>query len=297
MKALFTKIVDGLKIIALFVKAVIKKVMKFFARTIYIILAIGYIGALGTAYYAQDTVKEYNQMAMGYAKKADDSYRAYESVKNIDKLDDILEDKLKAQYKVAEKNISNSVKGVNEKKLAKELLFGTKIEDTSLVTNIKSEIKKSFDIDIKAEINNILKQQKSNDSINTTLELLSSGKIVFMVLLLLSFPFLSPIVLGAVVLTIMSKKYLKHFSNPNEANYITMVPSTYIVNLILALVSVGVFYFNQNIGLAIAGIAHLLFIWKLFNGILLRKMDECLSCGQKFPDELEEIKKIKAKKA
>ena len=297
MKALFTKIVDGLKIIALFVKAVIKKVMKFFARTIYIILAIGYIGALGTAYYAQDTVKEYNQMAMGYAKKADDSYRAYESVKNIDKLDDILEDKLKAQYKVAEKNISKSVKDVNEKKLAKELLFGTKIEDTSLVTNIKSEIKKSFDIDIKAEINNILKQQKSNDSINTTLELLSSGKIVFMVLLLLSFPFLSPIVLGAVVLTIMSKKYLKHFSNPNEANYITMVPSTYIVNLILALVSVGVFYFNQNIGLAIAGIAHLLFIWKLFNGILLRKMDECLSCGQKFPDELEEIKKIKAKKA
>jgi hypothetical protein len=297
MKALFTKIVDGLKIIALFVKAVIKKVMKFFARTIYIILAIGYIGALGTAYYAQDTVKEYNQMAMSYAKKADDSYRAYESVKNIDKLDDILEDKLKAQYKVAEKNISNSVKDVNEKKLAKELLFGTKIEDTSLVTNIKSEIKKSFDIDVKAEIDNILKQQKSNDSINTTLELLSSGKIVFMVLLLLSFPFLSPIVLGAVVLTIMSKKYLKHFSNPNEANYITMVPSTYIVNLILALVSVGVFYFNQNIGLLIAAVAHLLFIWKLFNGILLRKMDECLSCGQKFPDELEEIKKIKAKKA
>jgi hypothetical protein len=289
------KILAWLKIVALYIKKVIKVLLKAFARSLYVIMAIGYIGALGTAYYAQNTVKSYNSQAIEYAKTADSSYKAYETIKNIDKLQDEVEAKLKSQYKQAEKNISASIKNVDEKDLAKEMLFkGKKIEQTTFVQNIKAEVRESFNINLSKEFKSITSKQESNSSISTILDLLTSEKIVMMILLLLSFPFLSPIVLACVVVVIMSKKYLKHISNPNSANYITMVPSTYIMNMVLAIASVVVFYFEQNTGLAIAAVAHLLFIWKLFNGILLRKMDHCLSCGQAFPDELEEAKKLKA---
>lgn len=288
-------IIKWLKIIALYIKKTIKVLLKAFARSLYVIMAIGYIGALATAFYAQDIVKAYNQKAIEYAKVADKSYKAYETVKNVDQLQKDVENRLKEQYKTAEKNISLSIKNVDEKDLAKEMLFkGKKIEDTSFVQNIKAEVRNSFNINLSKEFKNLTAKQGENQSISKVLDLLTSEKIVMMVLLLLSFPFLSPIVLACLILVIMSKKYLKRISNPNEANYITMVPSTYIVNMVLAITAVAVFYFNQNIGLLIAAIAHLLFIWKLYNGILLRKMDHCLSCGQKFPDELEEAKKLKA---
>lgn len=288
-------IIAGLKIIALYIKKCIKVLLKAFARSLYFIMAIGYIGAICTAFYAQDIVKAYNEKAIGYAKTADDSYRAYETVKNIDKLQKNVEAKLKAQYKTAEKDISATIKNVDEKDIGREMLFkGKKIEQTTFVKKIKADIKDAFNINLSKEFKSITSKQAQNEDIGKVLELLTSEKIVMIILLLLSFPFLSPVVLGCVAAVIMTKKYLKHISNPNSANYINMVPSIYITNMILAIVSVVVFYFEQNTGLLIAAAAHLLFIWKLFNGILLRKMDECNSCGQKFPDELEEAKKLKA---
>lgn len=293
MKEFFNKILNGIKIIGLFIKSIIKKILNVMARSLYIIMAIGYIVSIAVTYYAQDIVKAYNNQAIGYVKTADSSYKAYETVKDISKLEDTIKERVKEQYKVAEKNISKSIKNVDEKKLGREMLFGKKIDDTSFVKNIMAEIKKSYDIDLSKEFNNLTSQQSSNPNIKTALDLLTSEKIVMMILLLLSFPFLSPLVLGCVVITIISKKYLKYVSNPNEANYITMVPSVYITNLVLAIASIAVFYFNQNIGLAIAAIAHLLFIKKLIDGIRLKNIGYCLSCDQKFPDELEEIKKLK----
>lgn len=293
MKEFFKKILNGIKIIGLFIKSIIKKILNVMARSLYIIMAIGYIVSIAVTYYAQDIVKAYNNQAIGYVKTADSSYKAYETVKDISKLEDTIKERVKEQYKVAEKNISKSIKNVDEKKLGREMLFGKKIDDTSFVKNIMAEIKKSYDIDLSKEFNNLTSQQSSNPNIKTALDLLTSEKIVMMILLLLSFPFLSPLVLGCVVITIISKKYLKYVSNPNEANYITMVPSVYITNLVLAIASIAVFYFNQNIGLAIAAIAHLLFIKKLIDGIRLKNIGYCLSCDQKFPDELEEIKKLK----
>lgn len=293
MKEFFNKILNGIKIIGLFIKSIIKKILNVMARSLYIIMAIGYIVSIAVTYYAQNIVKAYNNQAIGYVKTADSSYKAYETVKDISKLEDTIKERVKEQYKVAEKNISKSIKNVDEKKLGREMLFGKKIDDTSFVKNIMAEIKKSYDIDLSKEFNNLTSQQSSNPNIKTALDLLTSEKIVMMILLLLSFPFLSPLVLGCVVITIISKKYLKYVSNPNEANYITMVPSVYITNLVLAIASIAVFYFNQNIGLAIAAIAHLLFIKKLIDGIRLKNIGYCLSCDQKFPDELEEIKKLK----
>jgi hypothetical protein len=289
------KILNFLKIISLYIKKAIKVLLKAFARSIYIIIAIGYIGALGVAFYAQDIVTAYNTKAIEYAKTASSSYQAYETVKNIDKLQSQIQDKLKTQYKVAEDNISKSIKNVNEKDLAKEMLFkGKKIEQTTFVKNIKDEIKNSFNVNLSKEFKNITASQKPNSTIAKVLELLESNKIVMMVLLLLTFPFLSPIVLACVILVIISKKYLKRVSNPNEANYISMVPSLYIMNMVLGIVSVVAFYFCSYAGLAIASAAHALFILKVVNGIRLKKMGECLSCGQKLPDELDTIKTLKA---
>ncbi|HAG53501.1 MAG TPA: hypothetical protein DCL21_06925 [Alphaproteobacteria bacterium] len=290
MKAFFKKIIDILKIVGLFIKRVIKKILNFFVRTLYIFIAIGYIAAIGTVYYSQDYIKEYNEQAIYYAGQASSGYKSYEAVRNIDK---IVKQKLNERYKTAEKNISSSIKNINEKKLAQELLFGKKIEKTSFVKDIKSEVKSSFEIDISKEIKSTISQQPSHPILVKIADLFASGKLTQMVLILLSFPFLSPIVLACVVLSIMSKKYLKYFSNPNEANYINMVPSLYIVNMVLAFVAVTVFYFNANIGLAVAAIAHLLFILKVFNGIRLKNIGHCTSCNQAFPDEMEEIKKIK----
>lgn len=294
MKAFFKKLVDLIKMVGLFIKAIIKKVLNILARSLYIIMAIGYIASLAVVYHIQAPVKELNTMAIGYAQTANDSFKAYETVKNVSKLEDQIKDRIQEQYKVAEKNISTALKDVNEKKLGKEILFGTKIEDTSLVRNIKTQIKKSYDIDLSAEFKNLTSQQASNPHVAFILKLLQSEKIVMMVLLLASFAFLSPVVLACVVVTIMAKKYLKYVSNPNEANYINLIPSVYITNMVLAIVSVTVFYFNQDIGLVVAALTHLYFIKQIIDGIRLKNIGYCLSCDQKFPDELEEAKKIKA---
>jgi len=290
MKELFKKIIKFFKIVGLYLKRIIKKALNFLARSLYIIIAIGYIGSIALVYYSQEQIKDYNEQAIYYVGQASSGYQSYEAVKNIDK---VVKQKLQERYKTAEKNISSSIKNINEKKLAQELLFGQKIEKTSFVKNIKSEVKSSFEIDISKEIKSAISEQPSHPILVKIAELFASGKLTQMVFVLLSFPFLSPIFLACVVLSIMSKKYLKYFSSPNEANYINMVPSLYITNMILAIVAVSVFYFNANIGLIIAAAAHLLFVWKVFNGIRLKNIGHCTSCNQAFPDELEEIKKIK----
>ena len=294
MKAFFKKLVDLVKMVGLFIKAIIKKILNIMTRSLYIIMAIGYVISLFVAYHIQAPVKELNNMAIGYAQTADSSYKAYESVRNISQLEDQVKEKIQEQYKVAEKNISKSLKDVDEKKLGKEILFGAKIEDTSFVKNLKAQIKQSYNIDLSAEFKSLTRKQDSNPYIAFILNLLQSQKIVLMVLLLASFAFLSPIVLACVIITIMSKKYLKYVSNPNEANYINLVPSVYITNMVLAIISVTVFYFNQNIGVALAVLTHLYFIKQVVDGIRLKNIGHCLSCGQAFPDELEEAKKIKS---
>ncbi|MCP4355863.1 MAG: hypothetical protein GY793_09595 [Proteobacteria bacterium] len=259
-----------------FIKKIIRAIVKLITRSTYTVLTIGYILGFITVYHLQDKVKEYNNLALSYTQKATTSYQSYSAIKHIDK---ILRDQLSARYKQTERNIVNSVKNINERKLAKELILGKKIEDTSLIKGIKSEVKKGFKINASKELKKITAKQKSHPLLIKALEILSSDKLIYMVLLLLSFPAFSPIVIATAIVVLTNKDYVRPILNPNENNYITMIPSMYLTNLFLAIISVVVFYFNKDISLGIAGFAHLLFIWKLFNGILLRKTGKCLSCG------------------
>lgn len=279
------KLLEKLKAFALFIKKIIKKVLQFVTRFAYIFLAIGYIGSFATAYFAQDYIKNYNSQAIYYTKKANDGFKSYEAVKNIDK---IVGSQLNRRYKETEKAVISRVNDINEKKLAQELLFGKDLKNTSLVKDVNQVLKNGFQIDTSREVRNIINKQQSHPVLTQILNIFESSTLVHIVLLLLTFPAFSPIVLGILILMMVSKKYLRKLCNPNENNYIMMLPSIYITNLLLAFACLAGFYYNMRLGIAIAVIAHVLFIWKVINGILLRNTGVCLSCGQSLEEKVAE---------
>lgn len=290
MKTTLKSFWAGIKIIFLYIKKMIKAILGFITRFVYMLLALGYIAGLVGVYYSQPYIKNYNQSALKYSQKASQAFQSIEAIKNVDK---ILEAKLKQRYDKVEDYISRSIRQIDEKRLARELILGKKLERTTFILGIKKSVYDAFKIDISDELNKVVSEQKNHPLLNMIENILSSSKIIHMIMLLLSFPAFSPLIIILVGLGMFSKRYLKYFSSPNQVNYLTMLPSLYVTNLILAIIAVTTFYFNQNIALAIAALAHLMFIWKVLNGIRLKNIGYCLSCSQELPKEGVMIKKIR----
>lgn len=249
---------------------------KFLVKMLYLLLAIGYVGSWFTVRYAKEPLKRYNIKLIEYSVQAQDGFKSYRDLKDIEL---VINDKIDKKEIETEKRVYKSFKTVDSKRLAKELLLGQDITNTALYQRVKVDIEEGFRIDATEDVHKVIASHRNSPAMEQYFKLLISKKMVLGILLLLSFPAFSPLVISVLLKVLISRNYIKKKADKTEINYMEKIPDIYTTNLVFAILSLMVFSFNVYIGLIIAIFTHILFIIQVFFGLRMTPLNSCLYCG------------------
>lgn len=229
-----------------------KRRYNIYVKFLYLIVAIGYIGSLATMIILKEPLQEYNTKAIQYVSLANQGLKTYGTIQEINS---VVQDQISTAYENPEAMIKGNVNKVTDS------LF-----DSKLFSEKESKRKSST--------------SQALPNLDYLLQQLVSNKILHTILLALSFPAFSPILLIALIFTILSERHRILVLSPRASNHLIMLPSVYVTNLILAIISIATFYHFTYLGLALAIVTHLIFICQTFNGLRLKFKGFCIACGQ-----------------
>lgn len=240
-------------------------------RFVYLLLLTGYIMCWLGSYHAVGPLKTYNDLAIKYVADtasgkslSPEKYKEFESILTRDEQERV--DYIKEQ-------VQNTFETEDRAVLENELLLGKDLTETNLYENIKKDLDSKPSLLTKESMQNIADMEEGRPFVDKYMTLLSSNKLIQGILLFLTFPAFSPLILAIVVKIMVTRIYIKSKKEiPNEV-YMEKIPSIYTTNLILAIFSIMAFFTEPVIGIIFAIYSHLLFIYQLYLGLRLKPIE------------------------